>query len=174
MRLIQRSVWTTVANERWLTEFNKPGVEVLVTHRSDHCPLFLNNEDINARLTRRKIFRCKAKWALKDDGDQPIRLAWQTGAFPQILCCSKELVKWSASRKKFLKQELDEKINLLKVLQLQIPPDMMAIKSLEKEIVEKGTQGFISKVNSDMNHSLTEPFTREEVEVALKQMTPLK
>lgn len=33
---------------------------------------------------------------------------------------------------------------------------------------EKGTQGVASKVNSIMNNFLTESFTKEEVEVALK------
>lgn len=39
---------------------------------------------------------------------------------------------------------------------------------------EKGTQGVASKANSIMNNSLTKSFTKEEVEVALKQKAPLK
>lgn len=36
--------------------------------------------------------------------------------------------------------------------------------------IDKGTQGVTRRVNSAMNISLTEPFTKEEVEMTLNQM----
>lgn len=39
---------------------------------------------------------------------------------------------------------------------------------------EKGTKGAINKVTTKMNNYLTSPFLKEEVEMALKQMAPLK
>lgn len=138
----ERLDWV-VANKRWLLEFNNQSIEVLTTHKSDHCPLVLNVENDGTRKLRRKIFRYKSKWALEEDGEHIIQLDWHNMNFSpncwvnihsKLLHCSNELVKWSASKKKISKQEIDEKIAMLKSLQLQSSPDMTAIKNLEKEI----------------------------------------
>lgn len=131
-----------VANKRWLTDFSSPGVETILTSRSDHLPSVLSTEDKRARKVR-EIIRFEAKWALEEDREGTIQHAWQhkffsSNCWPNIQSklsfCSKELMKWSATKKKLSKQELAEKIALLKALQNQTVPDMHAIKTLEKVI----------------------------------------
>lgn len=61
-----------MAHKRWLIEFSKPGVEVLITSRSNHYPLILNNEDHRNGKARRRVFRYEVKWALKNEGEQTI------------------------------------------------------------------------------------------------------
>lgn len=70
-----------VAKKRWLSEFSTPEVEVLITSGLDQCPLILNSEDHNNGKAMRREFRYEAKWALEDDGEQVIRLAWQSRSF---------------------------------------------------------------------------------------------
>lgn len=61
-----------VANNNWLSKFSSPSVDALISKRSDHYSLLLNITDNSERRTRRRIFRCEAKWALKDDGEETI------------------------------------------------------------------------------------------------------
>lgn len=67
-----------VANQKWLNEFGLSRVEVLASSRSDHLPIMFSiGEQIDWDATRKWVFRFKAKWALKEDGEQTIRNAWQ-------------------------------------------------------------------------------------------------
>lgn len=53
----------------------------------------------------------------------------------------------------------------MQVLQTSQPSDADTVR---------GTQGVANKISVAMNTTLVEPYLREEVIVALKQMTPLK
>lgn len=68
------------ANKRWLFEFSTLWLEVLITNRSNHCPLVLNNEDYSNGKMSRRVFKYEAQWAL-EDGEQAIQLAWQSRTF---------------------------------------------------------------------------------------------
>lgn len=71
-----------VANENWLTMFGNPGVDILTTCSSYHCPLVLNTTDYSSGpLRRRRIFRYETKRALEENEKQAIRLASQNMNF---------------------------------------------------------------------------------------------
>lgn len=69
------------ANKRWMFEFSTLGLEFLISSRSNHCPLVLNNEDYSNGKMRRRVFKYEAQWALEDDGEQAIQIAWQSRTF---------------------------------------------------------------------------------------------
>lgn len=52
----------------------------------------------------------------------------------KLMRCSRDLLRWSAQKKKLSKKELKEKRVELKTLQYQERPNLTAIKTLENEI----------------------------------------
>lgn len=67
-----------MANKQWLTGFSNPGVKILATSSLDHCPILLNTMVHSDESSKRMIFRYEAKWALEEDAEQAVKLAWQS------------------------------------------------------------------------------------------------
>lgn len=118
-------------------------METIVTSRSNHPALFFNTRILGRSNQRRKFFRFETKWALEHGGEPTIRFAWQREASSyncwanlnaKLLFCNRELLKYDAKKKKLSKNELDDKITLMKNLQLHSPPNIGAIKILKMEI----------------------------------------
>lgn len=101
-----------MANNKWLSKFSSPNVDVLASSRSDHCPMLLNIANNSERRTRTRIFRHETKWSLEDDGEETIQSTWQNGSFSpncwtniqsKLSFCNRKLVKWFSTKKKLSK-----------------------------------------------------------------------
>lgn len=98
-----------VATRHWLEEYGNMEVEVLVSNSSNHCPLKFTIKEFAFHKQRQRIFRYEVKWALKEDGEQAIlrvcqQIRLENNCWMQmsskLLKCSRDLLKWSAQKKK--------------------------------------------------------------------------
>lgn len=94
---------------------------------------------------RRRIFRYETKWALEEDGEQTVKLAWQNRKFSfscqtnlqsKLVYYSKEILKWLAKKKKKIsKQELEEKFALLKTFHTNPSLIWLKLNSLKRKLI---------------------------------------
>lgn len=120
------------------------GVDVLTSGRSDHHSIMLTISEPTYMCTRKgRIFRFDAKWAKKDDGESPIRKVWQQQVVApnslatirqKMALCRKELLSWSAKKKKISQAKLKEKMINLESLQSLAFPNLREIQKLEEKI----------------------------------------
>lgn len=109
-----------------LENFIDNRVEVLTTGTFDHLPILVTARHKGfSSGSRKRPFRYEAKWALKEDGEEVIRQAWQQHTFDpncwaqlnsKLVICNRHLRTWNAKKAKLSKRELDEKVVELKVL----------------------------------------------------------
>lgn len=132
-----------VDNRQWLDSVGNSGVKVLISSSSDHYSLLFSFLGPDNVFQLRKIFKYEAKWALEEDGEQAIRLAWQhknsssncwVNIHSKLKAYNNELIKWNAPKKRLSKKDLNDKMGLLKQLQDYSNPDMNAIRNLEGEV----------------------------------------
>lgn len=86
----------------------------------------------------------EAFWALDKNGEQIVKFAWSkplqalnawAQIFAKLIHCSKELMRWNASKKRDSRKKFNEKWSLLNQLQnWESSEDIGTIKQLEEEI----------------------------------------
>ncbi|XP_035540251.1 uncharacterized protein LOC118344229 [Juglans regia] len=118
-RVVANPVWREVYKESW--------VEVLVVSSSDHKSLLVHlQKQKEAEGVKRRSFKYEASWALEDDCELVLKIAWKkevVGRNPsntvvKLLDNSKAVFqKWSKKLSNEGKKEIEEKSRLLQRLQ---------------------------------------------------------
>ncbi|XP_050242446.1 uncharacterized protein LOC126691441 [Quercus robur] len=183
-----------VANYDWMARFPAATIRHLHCVASDYRPILLVF-NLNGEATRwkRKPFRFEEMWLAEKECGAIVKRAWEIQPIgnqmyrvvTKIKKCKKMLKSWSKDHFGSIKNQLRLKKELLwkaeedsakggnhgVVVQLRRKLNVLLDKENHSERVLAGVQPVVS---TSMNEALTCPYSREEVEVAIKQMAPLK
>ncbi|KAL0345896.1 UNVERIFIED_CONTAM: hypothetical protein Sradi_4420900 [Sesamum radiatum] len=171
-------------------------VAVLVARGSDHSPLIIDLEALNqtGSMRRRKMFHFEAMWARSAECEVLIHDLLSQEAVGDVgaRILQHPISVEAGAVKRRLRSELEELLTLEEILWKQQGKAQWLNEGIEtllifmleqvrgnssspsEEAMDKVVRGMPARVSESMNEALIQPFTPDEVKLAVSQMYPYK